>query len=67
MYCGEPIVWYYGLGWMHREDGRYVRFCKDCGWRGMLEPSSKQCPNCGSKRLREDHFARPVYEKETQR
>jgi predicted RNA-binding Zn-ribbon protein involved in translation (DUF1610 family) len=37
--------------------------CADCGWKGAPYPSPVTCPNCGSKKLRDDHCAFPIRER----
>jgi predicted RNA-binding Zn-ribbon protein involved in translation (DUF1610 family) len=60
LYCGQQLVWRKGRGWVHEEGGLYMMYCPDCGWKGAPYPSPVKCPKCGSKKLRDDHVARPV-------
>lgn len=59
-WCGQPLSWQKGRGWVHPEGGIYVQRCPRCGWIGAPSPSLVQCPACGSNKLRDDHAAMPV-------
>jgi DNA-directed RNA polymerase subunit RPC12/RpoP len=57
IWCGEPLRFVPGRGWVHEEGGSYVMRCRQCGWKGAPYPSPAQCPRCGSEGLRDDHCA----------
>jgi ribosomal protein L40E len=58
--CGQRVFWRSGRGWVHKEGGRCMMVCRECGWRGALSPAPNKCPECGSGRLRIHHGATPV-------
>jgi len=60
--CQERIEMDRRRGWVHQEGGgSYVMFCRDCGWRGSPWPSPAACPKCGSREVRDDHIAQPLW------
>lgn len=61
-WCGEPLHFVPGRGWVHEEGGLYVMYCPKCRWRGAPYPSPKVCPRCGSKEVRDHHCALPMAE-----
>ena len=58
-WCGEPLRFERGRGWVHIEGGTYQMRCDTCGWRGSPYPSPIVCPQCGGQ-VRDDHCALPV-------
>jgi len=64
IWCGEPLKFIMGRGWVHPEGGLYKMRCDSCRWSGAPYPSPRHCPNCGSGGLRDDHIARPDRSKE---
>lgn len=63
LYCKEELTWVNGRGWVHKDGGSYKVRCRTCGWMGAPYPSPMQCPQCGSKDIRDDHCAWASYEK----
>lgn len=63
MWCGEQLTFTISRGWVHQEGGTYKVRCPDCGWMGAPYPSPTRCPECGSRRIRDDHCVLPVPEK----
>jgi hypothetical protein len=61
--CDQALTHSSVRGWLHPEGGRYMVYCSDCGWKGAPYPSPVICPNCDSKKLRDDHCAFPVRER----
>lgn len=65
MYCGEELRWDKYRGWVHaRGGGNYMMRCPECGWREALNPSPVRCPKCGSRKIRDEHIARPDMSRE---
>lgn len=56
MWCGEPLKFEAGRGWVHQNGSIYMMRCKDCGFKGG---NSVHCPRCGSKNYVDDHCALP--------
>jgi len=65
LYCGQNVIFKNGQ-WVH-ENG-YANFygCIKCLWLGAMAPTTKICPDCGS-RLRFSHLAYPVSIEEKQK
>lgn len=59
LYCKELLHFVEGRGYVHPEGGGYKMFCPSCGWRGAPYPSPANCPQCGSREVRDDHYAWP--------
>jgi len=53
--CGQLLRFVRGRGWVHPEGGTYAMRCPDCDWTGAPYPSPMDCPQCGSRKLRDDH------------
>jgi len=53
-YCNEELVWT-KEGWRHQDGSLYKQKCRGCGWIGGKDGSFKNCPNCNSNDLVDDH------------
>lgn len=58
LWCGGPLYFVPGRGWVHPQGSGYVVFCEECGWKGAPYPSPQRCPRCGGK-VKDDHCALP--------
>lgn len=58
VWCGAPLRFEPGRGWVHPEGGGYVVRCGRCGWKGAPHPSPRRCPRCGGP-VWDDHCALP--------
>ena len=59
-YCNQTVTKNRMGDWVHPEGGSWAVVCLDCGWNGAPFPSVVVCPECGSKHLRDHHYALPV-------
>lgn len=57
MYCHRAVTFGYRQGWIHVDGGAYVMRCPDCGWEDSPIENLIDCPNCGGRKLRDDHHA----------
>lgn len=60
VWCGEPLEFKQGKGWIHENGGLYVQRCESCQRKLSLREATFVCPFCGGK-LVDDHCALPNF------
>lgn len=54
--CGRDVELDKDLpGFVHVGGGMYWQKCSACGWEGSKAGSYQECPECGSRDIKDDH------------